>query len=315
MNFSEPFIRRPVATALLTVGMVLLGVLGYAFLPVSALPAIDFPTVEVRTGYPGASPEVMAAAVTTPLERQFGQISGLQAMTSVSAFGYSSITLQFGLDRDIDAASQDVQAAINVAAGVLPRNLPSPPVFSKVNPADPPILTLVVSSETLPLQQVNDFADTVLAQKLSQISGVGLVTIQGSQKPAVRIRLNPAALASAGLSLEDVRNAILASNVNAPKGGFDGGRQSMVIQTNDQISSAAGFRPMVIAYRNGAPVRLSDVGDIIDNVENNRQGAWVGANPVVVVDILRQPGANIIATAERIKALLPQLRSTIPAAV
>ncbi len=315
MNFSEVFIRRPVATALLMVGMVLLGMLGYAFLPVSALPAIDFPTLEIRTGYPGAAPEVMASSVTTPLERQFGQISGLQAMTSVSAFGYSTITLQFGLDRDIDAASQDVQAAINVAGGVLPRNLPSPPVFSKVNPADPPILTLVVSSEVLPLEQVNDFADTVLAQKLSQVSGVGLVTIQGSQKPAVRIRLNPAALASAGLSLEDVRNAILSSNVNTPKGGFDGKRQSLAIQTNDQISNAAGFRPMVIAYRNGAPVRLSDVGDVIDHVENNRQGAWVGAKPSVVVDILRQPGANIIATADRIKALLPQLRSSIPPSV
>ena len=262
MNASEVFIRRPVATVLLMVGMLLLGLLGYAFLPVSALPAIDFPTLEIRTSYPGAAPEVMVSSVTTPLERQFGQISGLQSMTSVSAFGYSTITLQFGLDRDIDAASQDVQAAINVAGGVLPRNLPAPPVFSKVNPADPPILTLVVSSEVLPLEQVNDFADTVLAQKLSQVSGVGLVTIQGSQKPAVRIRLNPAALASAGLSLEDVRNAILSSNVNTPKGGFDGKRQSLAIQTNDQISNAAGFRPMVIAYRNGAPIHISDVGDV-----------------------------------------------------
>ena len=315
MNASEVFIRRPVATVLLMVGMLLLGMLGYAFLPVSALPAIDFPTLEIRTSYPGAAPEVMASSVTTPLERQFGQISGLQSMTSVSAFGYSTITLQFGLDRDIDAASQDVQAAINVAGGVLPRNLPAPPVFSKVNPADPPILTLVVSSEVLPLEQVNDFADTVLAQKLSQVSGVGLVTIQGSQKPAVRIRLNPAALASAGLSLEDVRNAILSSNVNTPKGGFDGKRQSLAIQTNDQISNAAGFRPMVIAYRNGAPIHISDVGDVIDHVENNRQGAWVGAKPSVVVDILRQPGANIIATADRIKALLPQLRSSMPPSV
>ena len=315
MNASEVFIRRPVATVLLMVGMLLLGMLGYAFLPVSALPAIDFPTLEIRTAYPGAAPEVMASSVTTPLERQFGQISGLQSMTSVSAFGYSTITLQFGLDRDIDAASQDVQAAINVAGGVLPRNLPAPPVFSKVNPADPPIITLVVSSEVLPLEQVNEFADTVLAQKLSQVSGVGLVTIQGSQKPAVRIRLNPAALASAGLSLEDVRNAILSSNVNTPKGGFDGKRQSLAIQTNDQISNAAGFRPMVIAYRNGAPIHISDVGDVIDHVENNRQGAWVGAKPSVVVDILRQPGANIIATADRIKALLPQLRSSMPPSV
>ncbi len=315
MNFSEIFIRRPVATVLLMVGMVLLGVLGYTLLPVSALPAIDFPTLEVRAAYPGAAPDVMASSVTTPLERQFGQISGLQAMTSVSSFGYTSIVLQFGLDRDIDAASQDVQAAINVAGGVLPRNLPSPPVFSKVNPADPPILTLVVSSDTQPLEQINDLADTILAQKLSQVSGVGLVTIQGSQKPAVRIRLNPAALTGVGLSLEDVRNAILSSSVNTPKGSFDGKRQAFAIQTNDQISSAAGFRPMVIAYRNGAPIRVSDVGDVIDHVENNRQGAWVGGMPSVVVDIQRQPGANIIATADRIKALLPQLRTSLPPSV
>ena len=315
MNFSEAFIRRPVATALLMVGLVLLGALGYAYLPVSALPAVDFPSLEVRTSYPGAAPEVMASLVTTPLERQFGQISGLEAMTSVSSFGYSSIVLQFGLDRDIDSAAQDVQAAINIAGGVLPRNLPSPPIFSKVNPADPPVLTLRVSSETFPLERVNDLADTILAQKLSQVSGVGLVTIQGSQKPAVRIRLNPASLAAMGLSLEDVRTAIAASNINMPKGSFDGQRQSFAIQTNDQISSAAGFRPMVIAYRNGAPVRVSDVGDVIDHVENNRQGAWVGSKPSVVLDVQRQPGANIIGTADRIKALLPQLRASLPPSV
>ncbi len=315
MNFSEAFIRRPVATALLMVGLVLLGALGYAYLPVSALPAVDFPSLEVRTTYPGAAPEVISSLVTTPLERQFGQISGLETMTSVSSFGYSSIVLQFGLDRDIDSAAQDVQAAINIAGGVLPRNLPAPPIFSKVNPADPPVLTLRVSSETLPLERVNDLADTILAQKLSQVSGVGLVTIQGSQKPAIRIRLNPASLAGLGLSLEDVRTAIVASNINMPKGSFDGQRQSFAIQTNDQISSAAGFRPMIIAYRNGAPIRVSDVGDVIDHVENNRQGAWVGAKPSVVLDVQRQPGANIIGTADRIKALLPQLRASLPPSV
>ena len=297
------------------VGLVLLGALGYAYLPVSALPAVDFPSLEVRTTYPGAAPEVMASLVTTPLERQFGQISGLETMTSVSSFGYSSIVLQFGLDRDIDSAAQDVQAAINIAGGVLPRNLPSPPIFSKVNPADPPVLTLRVSSETLPLERVNDLADTILAQKLSQVGGVGLVTIQGSQKPAIRIRLNPASLAGLGLSLEDVRSAIVSSNINMPKGSFDGPRQAFAIQTNDQISSAAGFRPMVIAYRNGAPIRVSDVGDVIDHVENNRQGAWVGAKPSVVLDVQRQPGANIIGTADRIKALLPQLRASLPPSV
>ncbi len=297
------------------VGLVLLGALGYAYLPVSALPAVDFPSLEVRTTYPGAAPEVMSSLVTTPLERQFGQISGLETMTSVSSFGYSSIVLQFGLDRDIDSAAQDVQAAINIAGGVLPRNLPSPPIFSKVNPADPPVLTLQVSSETLPLERVNDLADTILAQKLSQLSGVGLVTIQGSQKPAIRIRLNPASLAGLGLSLEDVRTAIVSSNINMPKGSFDGQRQSFAIQTNDQISSAAGFRPMIIAYRNGAPIRVSDVGDVIDHVENNRQGAWVGAKPAVVLDVQRQPGANIIGTADRIKTLLPQLRASLPPSV
>jgi hydrophobe/amphiphile efflux-1 (HAE1) family protein len=297
------------------VAVVLLGALGYSYLPVSALPAVDFPSLEVRTSYPGAAPEVMSSLVTTPLERQFGQISGLETMTSVSSFGYSSIVLQFGLDRDIDAAAQDVQAAINIAGGVLPRNLPAPPIFSKVNPADPPVLTLRVSSETLPLEKVNDLADTILAQKLSQVSGVGLVTIQGSQKPAIRLRLNPALLAGMGLSLEDVRSAILSANVNMPKGGFDGQRQSFAIQTNDQISSAAGFRPLVLAYRNGAPIRVSDVGEVIDQVENNRQGAWVGAKPAVVLDIQRQPGANIIGTADRIKALLPQLRSSLPPSV
>ena len=315
MNFSEIFIRRPVATALLMVGMILLGALGYTLLPVSALPAIDFPTLEVRTGYPGASPEVMAASVTTPLERQFGQISGLQSMTSVSSFGNSSIILQFGLDRDIDSAAQDVQAAINVSGGVLPRNLPSPPIFSKVNPADPPILTLVISSDSLPLEQVNDLADTVLAQKLSQLTGVGLVTIQGNQKPAVRIRLNPSALSNAGLSLEDVRTAIVTSSINTPKGSLDGKRQTFALQTNDQISSAAGFRSMIITYRNGAPISIRDVGDVIDHVENNRQGAWVGDKPSVVMDIQRQPGANIIATADRIKELLPQLRTSLPPSV
>ncbi len=315
MNFSALFIRRPVATALLMVAILLLGALGYSLLPVSALPAIDFPTLEVRTGYPGASSEVMAASITTPLERQFGQISGLQTMTSVSSFGNSSVILQFGLDRDIDSAAQDVQAAINIAGGVLPRNLPSPPIFSKVNPADPPILTLVISSDALPLEQVNDLADTILAQKLSQVTGVGLVTIQGNQKPAVRIRLNPSALAGVGLSLEDVRAAIQSSSINMPKGSVDGKRQVFALQTNDQIPSAAGFRPMILAYRNGAPIRISDVGDVIDHVENNRQGAWVGGKPSVVLDIQRQPGANIIATADRIKELLPQLRTNLPPSV
>jgi len=314
VNISEPFIRRPVATALLMVGVVMMGLLGYKFLPISALPAVDFPTIEVSAQFPGASPEVMASAVTTPLERNFGQISGLTSMTSTSSFGTASITLQFNLDREIDGAAQDVQAAINTAAGVLPR-MPSPPTFNKVNPADTPILTLVVSSDTLPLEKVNDIVDTVLAQKLSQVSGVGLVTIQGNQKPAVRVRVNPAALAALGLGLEDIRSALAAANVNAPKGSFDGSRQSYSIGVNDQIFSAAEYKPVIIAYRNGSPVRVSDVGDVIDNVENVRLAGWSGGTPAVIVDVQRQPGANIIETADKVKALIPKLKNSIPPSV
>src|SRR5689334_3936737 len=255
-------------------GVVLMGLLGYLLLPVSALPPVDFPTIQVTAQYPGAGPDVMVSSVTTPLERQFGQISGLALMTSVSSFGNSSITLQFNLDRDIDAAAQDVQAAMNAANGVLPR-MPSPPTYSKVNPADTPILTLALTSETLPLEKVNDLADTVLAQKLSEVSGVGLVTIEGNQKPAVRVRVNPAALASLGISFEDVRQALLLSNLNAPKGSFDGPRQAYSVGSNDQISTASVYADVIVAYRNGSPVRLRDVGQVVDNVENVRLAGWV----------------------------------------
>ena len=295
-------------------GVLLLGWLGYALLPISALPPVDFPTIQVSAQYPGASPDVMASSVTTPLERQFGQISGLAMMTSISSFGNTVITLQFVLDRDIDAAGQDVQAAINAAGGVLPR-MPSPPVYSKVNPADTPILTLQITSDTLPLEKVNDLADTVLAQKLSEVSGVGLVTIEGSQKPAVRVRINPAAAAGQGLSMEDIRTALIQNNVNAPKGSFDGKRQAYAINANDQIFSAAEYRDVIVAYKNGSPVRLGDVGEVVDNVENVRMAGWVGQTPSVIVDIQRQPGANIIETADRVKALLPRLRATIPPSV
>src|SRR5262252_6813315 len=257
MNVSELFIRRPVATSLLMVGVILMGCLGYFLLPISALPSVDFPTIQVTAQYPGAGPDVMASSVTTPLERQFGQISGLGMMTSVSSFGNASITLQFNLDRDIDAAAQDVQAAMNAANGVLPRNMPNPPTYSKVNPADTPILTLQITSDTLPLEKVNDLADTVIAQKLSEVPGVGLVTIQGSQKPAVRVRVNPAAMASLGLSLEDVRTALVQTSVNSPKGSFDGARQSYAINANDQIFSAADYRNVILAYRNGSPIRIA----------------------------------------------------------
>ncbi|MCX6897219.1 MAG: multidrug efflux RND transporter permease subunit [Verrucomicrobia bacterium] len=315
MNVSEIFIRRPIATSLLMVGVVIMGLLGYSMLPISALPSVDFPTIQVTAQYPGASPDVMASSVTTPLERQFGQISGLTMMTSVSSFGTSSITLQFTLDRDIDSAAQDVQAAINAAGGVLPRTMPNPPTYNKVNPADTPILTLQITSDTLPLEKVNDLADTVLAQKLSEVTGVGLVTIEGNQKPAVRVRVNPAAIANLGLSLEDVRSALVVNNINQPKGSFDGARQSYSIGANDQIFSAAEYRPVIIAYKNGSPVRLSDIGEVVDNVENVRLGGWVDGRPSVILDIQRQPGANIIETADRVKALLPKLRASIPPSV
>src|SRR5438552_4195676 len=314
MSISEPFIQRPVATSLLMTGVVLMGLLGYFLLPVSALPPVDFPTIQVTAQYPGAAPDVMASSVTTPLERQFGQISGLALMTSISSFGNASITLQFNLDREIDAAAQDVQAAMNAANGVLPR-MPNPPTYNKVNPADTPILTLALTSDTLPLEKVNDLADTVLAQKLSEVSGVGLVTLEGNQKPAVRVRVNPSALASLGLGLEDVRTALIQNNVNAPKGEFDGARQSYSIGANDQIASAAEYANVIVAYRNGSAIRLKDLGNVIDNVENVRLAGWVGTKPAVIVDIQRQPGANIIETADRVKALLPRLRASIPPSV
>jgi hydrophobe/amphiphile efflux-1 (HAE1) family protein len=319
MSISEPFIRRPVATSLLMVGVILLGTLGYKLLPISALPTIDFPTIEVTTYYPGASADVMVSAITTPLERQFGQIAGLASMNSTSSFGVSTITLQFVLDRPIDVAAQDVQAAINVASGFLPKDLPNPPKYNKVNPADTPILTLSITSDSLPLDRVNDFADTLLAQKLSEVTGVGLVTIQGNQKPAVRVQVNPAAISALGLSLEDVRTILGQANVNAPKGSFEGPRQSFTIGSNDQIFSAEAYKPIIIAYKNGAPIRLGDVAQVIDSVENDQLAARVGTKngekPAVLLDIQRQPGANIIQTVERVKQLLPRLTSTLPPSV
>jgi Cation/multidrug efflux pump len=315
MSISEPFIRRPIATSLLMVAIVLLGLFGYRQLAVSALPAVDFPTIQVTTQYPGASPDVMATLVTTPLERQFGEIAGLSAMTSNSSFGVSTITLQFDLGRNIDNASQDVQSAINAARGTLPSNLPYPPVYNKVNPADTAILTLAITSSAMPLNQVNDLVDTTLAQKLSQVSGVGLVSIEGNQKPAVRINANPAQLASLGLSLEDVRTALTQANVNQPTGNFNGPSQSYTIATNGQITSAAQYRQVIIAYKNGAPVRLDQVAAIEDGVENDQVAASANGKPAILLDIQRQPDANIIQTADRIKQLLPQLTRDLPPSV
>jgi multidrug efflux pump len=311
-SISEPFIRRPVATTLMMVGLLLAGITGYLQLPVSALPQVDYPTIVVSTMLPGASPETMASAVTTPLERQFGQVPSLAQMTSISSFGSSQITLQFTLDRDIDAAEQDVQAAINAASNLLPRTLPAPPTYSKSNPADQPILTLAVSSQTLKLAQVDDYADSVLAQKISQVAGVGLVTIGGGKKPAVRVRVDPERLAGAGLSLEDVRTAVAAANVNQPKGNLDGPRQDWALATNDQLQNAASFKPLIIAYKGGAPIRLQDVSDVVDDVENSQLAGWAGKDPAIILSVQRQPGANIIEVTDHVKALLPQLEASMP---
>jgi multidrug efflux pump len=315
MNPSQPFILRPVATTLLMVGVLLVGFVAFRQLPVSALPQVDYPTIQVQTFYPGASPEVMASAVTAPLERQFGQVPGLNQMTSSSSFGSSTITLQFALDLNIDIAEQEVQASINGASNLLPQGLPNPPIYSKVNPADAPILTIALSSKSLPLSKVEDLADTTLAQKISQLSGVGLVSISGGQRPAVRIQANPTALASYGLSLEDLRTALSQANVDQAKGTFDGAHQAYTIGANDQLISSDAYRPLIIAYRNGAPVRLSDVANVIDGAEDVRQAAWANKNPAVILNIQRQPGANIIAVVDRIKNLLPQLRGGMPASV
>jgi len=314
-GISRPFILRPVATTLLMVGVLLVGFVAYRQLPVSALPQVDYPTIQIQTFYPGASPDVMASSVTAPLERQFGEIPGLNQMTSTSSFGSSVITLQFDLELNIDIAEQEVQAAINGASNLLPQGLPNPPIYSKVNPADPPILTLALTSKTLPLSKVEDLADTMLAQKISQLPGVGLVSISGGQRPAVRIQANPTALASYGLSLEDLRTALNNANVNQAKGTFDGPQQSYTIGANDQLFSGDTYRPVVVAYKNGAPVRVADVATVTDGVENSLQAAWANQQPAVLMNIQRQPGANIISVVDRIKKLLPQLQAGLPAAV
>ncbi|HUM05790.1 MAG TPA: efflux RND transporter permease subunit, partial [Terriglobales bacterium] len=294
------------------IGILLAGAVAYKQLPVSALPEVDYPTIQVVAFYPGASPEVMASSVTAPLERQFGQMPGLQQMTSTSSDGSSVITLQFNLSMNIDIGEQEVQQSINSAGTYLPADLPTPPIYNKINPADTPILTLALASSTLPLSKVEDFADTRLAPKISQLPGVGLVSISGGQKPAVRVQANPTVMASYGLNMEDLRNALTAASVNQAKGSFDGNRQSYQIAANDQLLSSAQFAPLIIAYRNGAPVKLTDVADVKDDVENVRQAAWMNQAPAVIVNIQRQPGANIISVVDRIKSLLPQLTATLP---
>ena len=312
MNISRPFILRPVATSLLMAGILLAGAAAYQQLPVSALPQVDYPTIQVVTFYPGASPEVMSSSVTAPLERQFGQVPGLKQMTSTSSFGCSVITLQFSLDLSIDIAEQEIQAAINAGGTFLPRDLPNPPIYSKVNPADTPILTLALTSKTLPLPKIEDLADTTLAQKISQLPGVGLVRISGGQKPGVRIQVIPMALAAYGLGLEDVRSALAGANVDQAKGNFEGDLQIFTIGANDQILSSNDYQKVIVAYRKGAPVRLSDVSTVVDDVENTKQAAWMNDQPAVIVNIQRQPGANIISVVDRIKAILPQLEASLP---
>ncbi|HXE88285.1 MAG TPA: efflux RND transporter permease subunit [Hyphomicrobiaceae bacterium] len=315
MSVSGPFIARPIATALLTLAVTLGGLLGYWWLPISSLPQVDFPTIQVTTQLPGANPETMANLVTAPLERNLGQIPALASMTSTSSYGISQITLQFNLNRDIDAAAQDVQAAINAAGSTLPRTLPYPPTYAKLNPADAPIITLALTSETVPLRALSDLADTLMAQRLASVSGVGHVSVQGGIKPAVRIQADIARLASYGLSMADLRTAVAAANQSGPKGSLDGKYQFYTISSNDQITNAAAYKEVIVAYRNNAPVLLQDVAQVVDGLENSKVGGWFQDVPAVVLDVHRQPGANVIETVQRIKAELPRIERSMPTGI
>jgi multidrug efflux pump len=312
MNISRPFILRPVATTLSMIAMLLCGLIAYKWLPVSSLPEVDYPTIQTTTFYPGASPEVMAALVTSPLERQFGQMPGLRQMTSSSTTGASSITLQFNLSLPLDVAEQQVQAAINAASNLLPKELPAPPIYNKVNPADAAVITLAITSPTVPLPQVRDLVDTRMAQKISQVSGVGLVTIAGGQRPAMRIQANPQALAAYGLALADLRTAVVASNVSQPKGTLDGPMRSTTIDANDQLRNPADYRDLIVAYRNEAPLRLGDIAEVVLDAEDSRLAAWANQQPAILLNVQRQPGANVIEVVDRIHKLLPQLRTALP---
>jgi multidrug efflux pump len=315
MNPSRIFILRPIATSLVMLAILLSGIFAYQLLPVSSLPEVDYPTIQVVTFYPGASPDVMVTSVTAPLELQFGQMPGLAQMTSASSNGASVVTLQFSLELGLDVAEQEVQAAINAATTYLPAGLPTPPIYSKVNPADTPIVTLALTSTTMPLPQVEDYADTRLSQKISELPGVGLVSISGGQRPAVRVQANPNALSALGLSLETVRAAIGTANVNAAKGSFDGPQLSYQINANDQLLTSAEYKPLIITYKNNAPVRLSDVANVVDASENTFQAAWMNNKPAVILNIQRQPGANVIAVADRVKSLLSQVKLTMPGGI
>src|SRR5580692_6885675 len=315
MNVSEPFILRPVGTTLLMAAIMLSGIVAYTFLPLSTLPTVDYPTIQVQTLYPGASPEVMTSSVTAPLERQFGQMPGLNQMTSASSAGASVITLQFGLDLSLDIAEQEVQAAINAAGNLLPSDLPAPPIYAKVNPADAPVLSLALTSKTLPLTTVEDLADTRLAQNISQLPGVGLVSIGGGQRQSVRIRANPTALAAYGLNIDDLRTTVNNGNQNQAKGNFDGPSRAFTINANDQLKSAVDYTKLIVAFKNGAAVRLSDVATVEFAPENTKLGAWYNTTPAVILNIQRQPGANVIKVVESVRGLLPALRASLPSSV
>src|SRR3984885_2255229 len=315
MNPSRLFILRPVATSLLMVAIMLVGMVAYRYLPLSALPEVDYPTIEVTTLYPGASPDVMTGSVTAPLEVQLGQMPGLSQMSSVSSAGSSVITLQFSLDLSLDVAEQEVQAAINAAGNLLPSDLPAPPIYAKVNPADAPVLILALTSKILPLTQVEDLADSRLAMKISQLAGVGLVTVSGGHRPAVRIQADPRKLAALGLNIDDLRTTLGNANVNQPKGSFDGPSQSSTINANDQIQSSADYSALVIAYKNGLPVHLSDVATALNADENTKLAGWIHTTPAIVVNVQRQPGANVISVVNSITSLLPALQATFPASV
>ena len=315
MNPSAPFIRRPVATSLLMIAIMLVGIAGYLYLPLSALPEVDYPTIQVQTFLPGASPDVMTTTVTAPLERQFGQMPGLNQMSSVSSAGASVVTLQFDLSLSLDIAEQQVQAAINASGNLLPQSLPAPPIYAKVNPADAPILTLAITSKSMPLTQVEDLADTRIAQKISQLPGVGLVSIAGGQRPAIRVKANIQALAAYGLNIDDLRTTISNANSNAPKGSFDGASRSYTINANDQLQTIGDYKDIVVAYKNGAPVHLSDVADVSNSAENVQLASWMNTNPAILLNVQRQPGANVIAVVDGIKQILPQIEAGLPGAV
>ncbi|HYS45854.1 MAG TPA: efflux RND transporter permease subunit, partial [Rhizomicrobium sp.] len=315
-NISAPFIQRPVATTLLMIAILLVGLSGYKFLPLSALPEVDYPTIQVQTFLPGGSPDVMTTSVTAPLEKQFGQMPGLKEMSSVSSAGSSVITLQFDLSLSLDIAEQEVQAAINASNSLLPNNLlPAPPVYAKVNPADAPVITLAVSSTTLPITRIEDLADTRIAQKISQLAGVGLVSISGGQRPAVRVQANLQRLAALGLNIDDLRTTIANNNANAPKGSFDGAMQSYTINANDQLQDAEAYKNIVVAYKNGSPVFLRDVANVISGAQNSKLSSWANKTPAVLINVQRQPGANVIAVVDSIKELLPQIQAGLPTSV